>query len=146
MSLLDDFEELVKLPDHTDLLAQPERFFQCGSRWFAEKYPDVIQIKDSTDWDFYCVDTPGNHKFLSNLGFKLVDGLNAKYPFDDLAVAIYTGADVQVIVRSDPAHYAKTILRISPEFYRDFLWKSGPNKPERSQIQRIFNQLFAMSK
>lgn len=141
-----DFAELVKLPDHTDLLAEPGRFFQCGSRWFAEKYPDVIQINDSTDWDFYCLDSERNHKTLTDLGFFRAAGLDWIYSLDDLAVAIYTFADVQVVVRSDVARYYRTIQRIDPEFYRDFLWKSGPNKPERNQIQRIFNQLFKMTK
>lgn len=146
MSILNDFEQLVKLPDHTDLLKEPGRFLQCGSRWFADRYPDIIQIKETTDWDFYCNDSEHNHNRLLELGFRRIADQNPVYPLDDLAVAIYAFADVQVIVRTDTARYSKTILRIDPEFYRDYLWKSGPNKPERTQIQRIFNQLFKMTK
>ena len=112
MSMLDDFEQLVKIPDHTDLLAESGRFFQCGSRWFADRYPDIIQVKEPTDWDFYCHDSEHNHNRLLELGFHRVAEQNDRYPLDDLAVAIYAFADVQVIVRSDTALYSKTILRI----------------------------------
>ena len=143
---MSDFADLIRLPDHTDLLAEPTRFLQCGSRWFADVYPDVIQINEFTDWDFYCLDSEHNHKRLVELGFHHVTNGTSQYPLDDLTIAIYQFADVQVVVRSDTAHYAKTILRIDPEFYRDFLWKSGPNAPKRPEIQRIFNQLFKMTK
>lgn len=146
MTTTPTFEQLVELPNHRDLLAEPGRFFQCGSRWFADRYPDIIQVKETTDWDFYCHDSEHNHDRLLELGFHRVAEHNGIYPLDDLAVAIYAFADVQVIVRTDAARYSKTILRIDPEFYRDYLWKSGPNKPERVQIQRIFNQLFKMAK
>jgi hypothetical protein len=137
------FEEARKLAK--ELEQYGGRFLPCGSRWFAERYPSAIQIDDSvTDFDFYCMDTESNRKILDDLGFYFTQNVPV-YPLDDLAVAIYCKDKIQVIVRSDTAKYANTILNIQPEFYRDFLWKSGPNKPERMQIQRIFNQLFKMA-
>lgn len=128
-----------------EILAEPTRFLQCGSRWFADRYPDIIQISDQTDWDFYCLHTDSNIKILDELGFKCVaENKGCIYPLDDLAVSIYMRCDVQVITRTDTAKYAKTLLHIDPLFYRDFLWKSGPKRPERSQIQCILNQLFKM--
>jgi hypothetical protein len=126
------------------LLADP-RFHLTGSRYFAQKFPVVIVVSDSTDWDFYCAPFEGHFDVLDELGFKLTVGSNL-YPYDDLACNIFVAPGCQVITRSDVDLYTKTIESINPVFYRDYLWKSGPNKPGRDQIQATFNQLFRTAK
>lgn len=123
------------------LLANPDRFFLCGSRYFTQKYPNFITVNDDTDWDFCCDDTPENRALLQKFQFFSVNQINM-YPIDDLAVEIQCLLNVQVVIRSDSEKYIRVIDRIDPEFYRDFLWKSGPCKPEKVNILRIFNQLF----
>ena len=123
----------------------------CGSRYFAATNPSLINVEPHTDWDFFCGEDPQIEKELLDAGFYLVQPAREhldRYPYDDLALRIYqtTTREVQVIVRSDPELYDKVLLSIGALFYRDFLWKSGPNKPERDQIQRIMNQLFTVAK
>ena len=123
----------------------------CGSRFFAATNPSLIVVKPHTDWDFFCGEDPQIEKELIDAGFYLVQPSREhldRYPYDDLALRMYqtiTG-EVQVVVRSDAELYDRVLQSIDPLFYRDFLWKSGPNKPEREQIQRIMNQLFAVAK
>lgn len=66
------------------------------------------------------------------------------YPLDDLAIAIVklNSSDAQIIMRSDANLYSNVQRTISPSFYRDYLWKSGPNTPSRAQIMQTYNQLF----
>lgn len=123
----------------------------CGSRYFAATNPSLINVEPHTDWDFFCGEDSQIEKELIDAGFYLVQPATENlelYPYDDLALRIYQTLtkEVQVIVRSDAELYDRVLLSIDPLFYRDFLWKSGPNKPERDQIQRIMNQLFTVAK
>jgi hypothetical protein len=143
MSIL--FEQAVdalKLVDHKNVL-ESGLFSLGGSRYMATKYPDIIKINENTDWDFYCdVNDTAAVQWIADNGIYMVS--STAYPFDDLAEKIVVGNDFQIIVRKDAVKYKRVLDLIDPEFYRDYLWKSGPNKPGRGQIQAIFNQLFSM--
>lgn len=115
----------------------------CGSRYMAQLHPDIIQVTDDTDWDFYAADSAVVYNRLIELGLSPV--LNSHYSFDDLVSYVFIGSNFQVILRSDCYTYSRVIRNFDPEFYRDYLWKSGPNKPSREQIQRIMNQMFRIA-
>lgn len=117
-----------------------------GSRYFAMKYPDIIQVKKTTDWDFYAQDTTETRNALVNRGYYLAYSIDKdEYEGDTNLNQIYKHIEfpeIQVLLRYDVELYTKVIKSIEPEFYRDYLWKSGPNYCSRDQIQAIFNQLF----
>ena len=121
-------------------------FKLAGSRYMAQKFPEIIVLKKYTDWDFYCgVNDTEALNFIAAAGLhKVKPGKETVYPFDALADSIFLGIDFQIIVRTDPEKYGRVIESLDPEFYRDYLWKSGPNCPQRKQIQDIFNQLFRL--
>ena len=112
-----------------------------GSRYFAERYPTTIQVTEDTDYDFYCADVPEVRRALAMLGMTEMVNFYGK---DDLFVTMFLSPDskCQVLVRSRAALYREVMESISPTFYRDFLWKSGPNTPPQEQIRAIMNQLF----
>lgn len=148
---LDDLDLAGTLLSHSGItrIADLIDLRLSGSRYFANEYPNVITVNEFTDWDYYVqfspevMDTLMEFKSKGEL-FSLTEA-QANYT-DNLAVSIFFGSDFQIVVRSDAALYQKVIERISPEFYRDYLWKSSQNGPNREQIQRIFNQLFEMAK
>jgi hypothetical protein len=125
----------------------------CGSRFFAKRYPDIIAVKQTTDHDYFIQYDESLFNELQREGFKAVhrndvcvSGINndplVKYPFDDDCVAILSGENCQLLMRNDAVMYSEVIHSISGEFYRDYIWKSGDNKPNKTQIRSIFNQLF----
>ena len=143
MSLIFKDLQPIKEITHKDIL-ESGLFQLAGSRYMANKYPEIIQVTESTDWDFYCdVSNVVLLNWLASNGVYQVRERNV-YPFDALADSIFIGSDFQVIVRTDAEKYKKVIDLIDPEFYRDYLWKSGKNKTSRDQIQAIFNQMFRM--
>lgn len=117
--------------------------FASGSRYFAN-LNKKIAITPSTDYDFYMQYSDENLKLIENFNCSVRYTHDPRYPFDDLAVAIVTlhNDNAQIIMRSDAALYNKVQQTIHSDFYHDYLWKSGPNKPQREQIMRIYNQLF----
>lgn len=123
-----------------------------GSRYMNANYPSIIQINESTDWDFYIQKNTENESRISELQKSGAVGKVEKsiaensplYPYDNLTDSIYLGSDFQLVVRTDADKYSKVMSRLDPNFYRDFIWKSGPNKPSRDSIMRIMNQLFEM--
>ena len=117
--------------------------FASGSRYFA-KLNKKINITPSTDYDFYMQYSEENLKLIENFDCSVRYTYDPRYPFDDLAVAIVTlrNDNAQIIIRSDAALYSKVQQSILSDFYHDYLWKSGPNRPQREQIMRIYNQLF----
>lgn len=117
--------------------------FASGSRYFAN-ISKKIQITPSTDYDFYMQYNDANLELIKNFDCSVRYTYDPRYPFDDLAVAIVTlsNDNAQIIIRSDAALYGKVQQSILGDFYHDYLWKSGPNKPQREQIMRIYNQLF----
>ncbi len=112
-----------------DTLITKFNAFLGGSRYFAAKYPDVIQIKESTDWDFSIQFGMFNQDIsLEELGF-YTKGLSNLVYRDKSAIELYHHNDytnVTVIVRSDLAAYKRAFASIPVEFYRDHLWKSYP--------------------
>ena len=120
----------------------------CGSRYFNQKYPDIISFENSNnrDYDFFAQYSDELVQLLEQHGFYNVKA-HSQYPFDDLAISIliHPSYQCQVILRKDAEKYKRVIERIKPEFYRDYLWKSGPNAIQKEQIMAIFNQLFAMA-
>lgn len=119
-------------------------FMLCGSRYFAEKYPDYIKIKKDTDWDFFGKNTYANKEILQDLGFyKVSDVTNYA---DDLAVSFWKHElyKIDVILRRKCDTYKRFIENISPHEYCLYLWKSSPvflgDKPT---ITKHFNRGFA---
>ena len=153
--LASEVDDPFKFPDTLAHLQDNQFLMNClmlgGSRYMNQKYPDVISVSEDTDWDYYCQDHDVIREELLKIpGMYLVQPAEqnkVQYPYDDLAIDIYQSLDkkCQVIVRSNVDKYSKVMANINPEFYRDYLWKSGPNKPDRYQIQRIFNQLFQVA-
>lgn len=119
----------------------------CGSRYFALKFPDIIKIDKDSDWDFYVQETDEIYNTLIDRGYtpQLYNQGDPAYHGDELLSCIMINTRfpyTQVLLRTDAKLYTKVIKSISPEFYRDYLWKSGPNYCIRENIQNIFNQLF----
>ena len=119
------------------------KLHQCGSRYFADIAPTYVQISEHTDYDFF-----GGVEMkdeLLSLGLLEVIGRSTDLYdlMDNDAAAILASDDrkIQVVLRFNPALYNKMHTSISPEFYRDYLWKSGASMPERKQIRAIINQL-----
>ena len=119
-----------------------------GSRYFNGKDPSLVPIDEDTDFDFYCQYIEGEtEKILERFNCRVTWGTNAAYPLDGLAVGVVELHDepVQIILRSNAALYTRVQSSISVDFYRNYLWKRGPNKPQRAQIQDIYNQLFKIA-
>lgn len=114
-----------------------------GSRYFLHR--EMLDIPSGTDWDFYTNDSPKNHKLLNDLGFEQTySNQSNMYDGDDWLLGIYKHEEynIEVLIRINVEDYKKIMENIPFEFYRDYLWKSGPNYPIRDQIQAIFNQMF----
>jgi hypothetical protein len=107
-----------------------------------------IAIDDSTDWDFYVSADQGEiiSTLINDFGMaQSPRDKNELYPYDILTTNILYTAGVQIVVRSDCDIYTKVLEQIPGDFYRDFLWKSGPNKPSKEQIQRILDMMFTIA-
>lgn len=149
----DEIETLID-PDieHTKRVVKmledsPYKFKLTGSRYFEKKCrnPETIATTEFTDYDFYAPNQERIHKWLLETGeFECITSDAAMYAMDDDVCAIFSGirSNVQVILRFEAEMYHGVLISIDPEFYRDYLWKSGPNQPKREQIQAIFNQLY----
>ena len=115
-------------------------------------YNYKIVTNPDTDYDFYATHTPGIISFLLSSGFvetdcsKKANTLSNIYLLDDEAFTIVQKDNVQVVLRNNAAFYRAVFENISPEFYYTYLWKSSPAAPDRSQIQSIFNMLFAIGR
>lgn len=126
----------------------------CGSRFFAKRFPECVFIKDNTDHDYFIQYDEQLYNVLKEDGFlsihrkdvymtpEILVGESVKYPFDDDCMAILNGSNCQLIMRNDAVMYSDVIHSISGEFYRDYIWKSGENKPSKQQIHNIFNAMF----
>lgn len=134
-------------------------FYLGGSRAMAKRaalddFSEVqIDIKPSTDFDYYATNSPQVVDYLISLGFK-EKTIKRKEYMDDEAIAIYeinTNPKVQVVLRKDATFYQKVFQSISLKFYYDHLWKSAPHfasrlEREHSKIKDIMNQLFAVGR
>jgi hypothetical protein len=164
MSILDQLKALKKKPDTTDYVAQKAALdvinrstfspLLGGSRRMAQiaastGSPTKIEISSDTDWDFYATYHWDLHKYLSDNGFHETDFsskmVETGYALDDEAHCILERDKVQIVLRKSAGFYLNVFENIPVQFYHDYLWKSSPAKPDRSQIQPIFNALFAVA-
>jgi hypothetical protein len=108
-----------------------------------------ITISSETDWDFYATYHWDLHKYLTDNGFQETDFssklVETGYALDDEAHCILERENVQVVLRKNAGFYLNVFENIPVQFYHDYLWKSSPAEPDRSQIQPIFNALFAVA-
>lgn len=125
----------------------------CGSRFFAKRFPECVFINDKTDHDYFIQYDEQLYKELKEDGFNGVHRNDVyipqeildetvKYPFDDDCMAILNGSNCQLIMRNDAVMYSDVIHSMTGEFYRDYIWKSGENKPSKQQIRSIFNAMY----
>lgn len=124
-----------------------------GSRRMAEKYPEKIAVKETTDWDIYCPNGDRYIEKLKQLGFGEVPVYTRTY-FDDLLVGIWKNSNienVEVLVRRDAEKYTLAFEQISADMYYNFLWKSSPARDQneidpvfKNRVRNFFNALFAL--
>lgn len=122
-----------------------------GSRRMNQINPEVVPIKDDTDWDLYAQDTQRNHLILRSYGFQLQPAPRRNY-WDNLLSEMYKHPDynIEVLLRTDMEHYTYCFDSIDPQYFRDHLWKSAPGRSSllsetenfRAKVQRYFNQIF----
>lgn len=129
-----------------------ESFLLTGSRYFNMYAPEIVPVERMTDYDFTApASNPRLEQFASIPGVKRVDthpGYEPKdvaywlmydepTPFDfRLAELTQKKPQIQVIVRpTDEIYraYREVFMRITPEFYRDYIWKSAPGKEKTKQ-------------
>lgn len=127
------------------LECQDHKFYLGGSRRMAERDPKVIKINAlGTDYDFYITYTKEVYEFLTGIGFR-VSASSYKYLDDNAELVMYYSngpfENIQVVLRKDAEVYHRMFENISPEFYRDNIWKSGPNHLTQHQIRETINTL-----
>ena len=124
-------------------LCRAGKLHQCGSRYFAAIGPSYVQVGEDTDYDFFCGVEMKDELLSLGLLEVIVRSTELYDLMDNDTAAILASEDrkIQVVLRFNPALYNKMHNSISPEFYRDYLWKSGVSNPERKQIRAIINQL-----
>lgn len=107
----------------------------------------VIPINEDTDYDFYAAYSAELDAFLRANGFEPTMTFDKDcddgYDPDDLCVMILCRENVQIVLRTDAELYKAVFENLTPEFYRQYLWKSsGEPTVVRSNIQMIFNVMF----
>ena len=120
-----------------------ESFLMTGSRYFNMYAPEIVPVTHMTDYDFTApASNPWLKQFEATPGVKRVE-VNSSYETKDVAYWLMYdepwgfGAQIQVIVRpSDEIYraYREVFAKITPEFYRDYIWKSAPGKEKTKQI------------
>lgn len=116
--------------------------------------PEIVPVAHMTDYDFTApASNPWLKQFEATLGVKRVD-VNQDYGTKDVAYWLMydepwcycdirlgeltqTKPQIQVIVRpTDEIYraYREVFGRITPEFYRDYIWKSAPGKEKTKQL------------
>lgn len=118
----------------------------CGSRYFSSRFPDIISPSAvaKADIDLFASDTTEIRLRLIQAGF--VENQNVWY-FDSITTGLFkkktrSGLVMQVALKSDTELYRNVLNDITGEYYRDHLWKSGPNKPTSDRIRKILEDLF----
>ena len=124
-----------------------ESFLMTGSRYFNLYAPEIVPVNQMTDYDFTApASNPWLMRFEASTGVKRVE-VNSSYATKDVAYWLFYdepsgfGAQekpqIQVIVRpTDEIYraYREVFAKITPEFYRDYIWKSAPGKEKTKQI------------
>ena len=122
-------------------------FLMTGSRYFNMYAPEIVPVNQMTDYDFTApASNPWLKQFEATPGVKRVE-VNSLYETKDVAYwlmydepwrfDVLIKPQIQVIVRpSDEIYraYREVFAKITPEFYRDYLWKSAPGKEKTKQI------------
>lgn len=123
-----------------------ESFLMTGSRYFNMYAPEIVPVNQMTDYDFTApASNPWLKQFEATPGVKRVE-VNSSYETKDVAYWLMYdepsgfGAQkkpqIQVIVRpTDEIYraYREVFAKITPEFYRDYIWKSAPGKEKTKQ-------------
>ena len=123
-----------------------ESFLMTGSRYFNMYAPEIVPVNQMTDYDFTApASNPWLKQFEAGDGVKRVE-VNSSYETKDVAYWLMHdepsgfGAQkkpqIQVIVRpTDEIYraYREVFAKITPEFYRDYIWKSAPGKEKTKQ-------------
>ena len=131
-----------------------ESFLLTGSRYFNKYDPEIVPVDRMTDYDFTApASNPWLKQFEATPGVKRFE-VTSTYTSKDVAYWLMydepTYFDVannnklqkkkpqiQVIVR--PSYeiyqaYREVFVNITPEFYRDYLWKSAPGNEKTKQL------------
>lgn len=127
---------------HIQVLFNSPQFNLTGSRYWNSINPYLIPVSPTTDWDFYCQHSPENIARLEGLGF--LDTYQDELYRDNSAECVYVhpeAQNIQVVTRKSVHVYKQVMDFIHIGYYRDFLWKSGPNKPKRAVIRERINTL-----
>jgi hypothetical protein len=116
--------------------------------------PEIVPVKHMTDYDFTApISNPWLERFEATPGVTRVD-VNQSYKTKDVAYWLMyeepvmhrdirlgeftrKKPQIQVIVRpSDEIYraYREVFMKITPEFYRDYIWKSAPGKEKTKQL------------
>lgn len=123
-----------------------ESFLMTGSRYFNMYAPEIVPVNQMTDYDFTApASNPWLKQFEATLGVKRVE-VNSLYETKDVAYWLMYDEpwgycarkkpQIQVIVRpTDEIYraYREVFAKITPEFYRDYIWKSAPGKEKTKQ-------------
>jgi hypothetical protein len=121
----------------------------CGSRLFHQFSPNTVPVTAQTDWDFCGEFSPDAIVFLTDLGFKITTSIDHEYTDNStrLVLSNHTAeGSVQVSLRTNVDEHMSMLHSVTSEYFRDFLWKSGPNHPSPDQIKASINQLLATHK
>ena len=136
-------------------------FTETGSRFFHRKAPEIVPVTKDTDYDFVAYDgmpfldefekLPGVMRFTAHPNY--IDTCHVSYwlMFDEPTTVSFRDEtfeftekkpQIQVIVRPNfriYEAYRDIFDSITPEFYRDFLWKSAPGmeKPKQKVAERM---------
>jgi hypothetical protein len=110
----------------------------------------LIELKPTTDYDFYCTYNTDVERFLIDHNFTdTVASIGAKHAnpnyLDTEAIRILERDGVQIVLRDNALFYRQVFESISISFYYDNLWKSSPGGVDEAKIQPIFNALFAVA-
>ena len=121
-------------------------FLMTGSRYFNMYAPEIVPVNQMTDYDFTApASNPWLKQFEATPGVKRVE-VNSLYETKDVAYwlmyddpwsfDVLKKPQIQVIVRpSDEIYraYREVFAKITPEFFRDYIWKSAPGKEKTKQ-------------
>ena len=124
-----------------------ESFLLTGSRYFNKYDPEIVPVGRMTDYDFTApASNPWLKQFESTPGVKRFE-VTSTYTSKDVAYWLFydepsdVGAikkpQIQVIVRpTDDIYraYREVFVNITPEFYRDYIWKSAPGNAKSKQL------------
>ena len=120
-----------------------ESFLLTGSRYFNKYDPEIVPVDHMTDYDFTApASNPWLKQFEETPGVKRFE-VTSTYTSKDVAYWLFYDdpsdkkPQIQVIVR--PTYeiyqaYREVFVNITPEFYRDYIWKSAPGNEKTKQI------------